>query len=155
MLRLMTDSSSKTQDPPSGPAEGRQHPELTEDLPAPLRASLRDWLHVNELRLATQDMKIKELTLAVANGIEHVDRAERRIKSTVKRAEEELAALGYEHDGVAAEAAELREQHAGGSGEQEVSPVHHRVEDDHGDDDRFPADVDPVLAYIYQGLISR
>ena len=61
-----------------------------------------------ELRLDTLDVTMKNLTLAVADGIERGDRAERRIKATVKRARAELEARGFQDPGLEAEAHELR-----------------------------------------------
>ena len=51
---------------------------------------------------------MKNLTAAVSEGIERTDRAERRIKATVKRARAELEARGYQDPGLDAEAYELR-----------------------------------------------
>ena len=50
----------------------------------------------------------KDIILAVSDGIERTDRAERRIKATVARARRQLAGLGYEDPGLEAEATELR-----------------------------------------------
>lgn len=55
-----------------------------------------------------QEKKLKDLVLAVDEGIARVSRSERRVDATVKRARKELAALGYESAGLEAEAAELR-----------------------------------------------
>jgi len=60
--------------------------------------------------------KIKDLTFAVAEGIERVERYERRIKATIKRARKEFAERGFESPGLEAEAHELRE--IGANGEQ-------------------------------------
>jgi len=60
----------------------------------------------------------KELVLAVAEGIEKTNRAERRIRATVSRARKELAELGLEDPRVEAEAGEIRELDGGG-----VTPV--------------------------------
>jgi len=50
----------------------------------------------------------KDITLAVSEGIERVDRSERRIQATVKRARKELAAEGIVDPGVEAEAHQLQ-----------------------------------------------
>ena len=50
----------------------------------------------------------KEIVIAVSEGIERTERAERRIKATVQRARKQLAALGYVDDPLEAEAVELR-----------------------------------------------
>ena len=52
--------------------------------------------------------RIRNLTQAVAEGIERVDRSERRIGATIKRAQEKLALAGYEDPGVEAEVEGLR-----------------------------------------------
>ena len=54
------------------------------------------------------DQHLKDLTFAVAEGIERVSRAERRIHATIKRARKELADHGFESPGLETEAAELR-----------------------------------------------
>ena len=54
------------------------------------------------------DRRVVQVTLATAEGIERVDRAERRIRSTVQRARKELAEHGYESDGLEAESKEIR-----------------------------------------------
>ena len=50
----------------------------------------------------------KDMKLAIAEGIERVDRAERRIKDTVRRARKKLADSGLVDDGLEAEEQELR-----------------------------------------------
>ena len=52
--------------------------------------------------------KIKDLTFAVAEGIERTDRAERRVRNAIQRARKELGARGYDDPGLEAEAYELR-----------------------------------------------
>jgi len=52
--------------------------------------------------------QIKDLTLAVSEGIERTDRAERRVRGVIQRARKELAARGYEDPGLEAEDHELR-----------------------------------------------
>ncbi len=80
-----------------------------------------------EVRLETLEGQRKEMTLAIAEGIEHVDRAERRIKSTLQRAKTKLAGLGYQDDGVDAEMEELRLVNGGGGKESELPPVPEHV----------------------------
>jgi len=70
--------------------------------------------------LATQ---IKQITLATAEGIERVDRAERRIQATVKRARRHLAESGYVDDGLETEAGDLRLLDGGGSESEPVPSV--------------------------------
>lgn len=63
------------------------------------------------------DRRIQDLTLAVAEGIERVDRAERRIQASVKRARAELEASGVTDPRLDAEADGLRlVDGAGGDG---------------------------------------
>jgi len=69
------------------------------------------------------DRRLVQITLAVAEGIERVDRAERRVRSTVKRARKELAEQGYESDGLEAENEEIRLLDADGSGADGVPPL--------------------------------
>jgi len=69
----------------------------------------------------------QELTLAVAEGIERVDRAERRIKATVARARKELANGGLRDEGLDAEAYELRELHGNGSEQLPLPAVQQEV----------------------------
>jgi len=63
-----------------------------------------------------------ELRTAVAHGIEHVERTERRIKSSVQRARAKLADLGLEDDGLEAEDREIS-RWDGGGGEGTRMPV--------------------------------
>lgn len=73
------------------------------------------------------DRRIVTLTLATAEGIERVDRAERRIRNTVQRARKELAAEGFESPGLEAEAAELRLVDGSGGEEEGLPPVREGV----------------------------
>lgn len=74
-------------------------------------------------RLEVLEKANHELTLAVAEGIERVDRAERRVRAAVQRARQRMADLGYEDEGLEAEAQGLHELDAGGGGEEGVQPV--------------------------------
>jgi len=65
----------------------------------------------------------KEIVIAVSEGIERTDRAERRIKATVQRARKQLEALGYDDPGLESEAVELRLIDGDGSGKGGVPPV--------------------------------
>ena len=65
----------------------------------------------------------KDLVIAVSEGIERTDRAERRIKATVQRARKQLETLGYDDPGLEAEAVELRLLDGGGSEKVGVPPV--------------------------------
>lgn len=71
----------------------------------------------------------EKFTIALSEGIEHVDRAERRIHATVKRARAKLKDLGYEDPGLDAEAAELRARDGDGSEAAGVQLVPEDVEE--------------------------
>lgn len=74
------------------------------------------------------DLRFKHLTIAVSEGIERVDRAERRIGATVQRARKELKKLGLEDPGLEAEAHELRVLDGEGSGDGGVPELPEGVE---------------------------
>lgn len=80
--------------------------------------------HVTEETFATfrraVESEFAELRTAVGHGIEHVDRTERRIKSTVRRAERRLDEAGFRDEGVEAEAANLRGDDADARPEERV-----------------------------------
>lgn len=65
---------------------------------------------VDELAAQGKDIedRVREYVIALAEGIERVDRSERRVKATVNRARKELEAVGLVDPGVEAEAEELR-----------------------------------------------
>ncbi len=65
---------------------------------------------VEELALQGKDLddRVRGYTIALAEGIERVDRSERRVKATVARARKELEASGVIDPGVEAEAEQLR-----------------------------------------------
>lgn len=77
-----------------------------------------------ETRLALLEKELKHTNLAVGEGIERVDRADRRIKATVARARKELADRGYEDPGLEAEAHELHLVDGDGGEEGGVPAVH-------------------------------
>ena len=54
------------------------------------------------------EKKVDGWTLAISEGIERTDRAERRIRAAIQRARKELKKLGYDDPGLEAEATELR-----------------------------------------------
>lgn len=67
--------------------------------------------------------KIGETRQAVAEGIERVERTERRIHATLKRARAELKKRGLEDPGLEAEAVELRNLDGAGGQEQGMPAV--------------------------------
>ena len=71
--------------------------------------------------------RIQTQNLAIAEGIERVDRSERRVKQVVRRAQQKLAAHGFEDDGLEAEADQLRFFDGDGGGGGGVQPVREDV----------------------------
>ena len=69
----------------------------------------------------------KDIVIAVSEGIERVDRSERRIHAVVKRARRELAAGGVSDAGLEAENAELRLVDGEGGEANEVPDVREEV----------------------------
>jgi len=96
------------------------------------------------------EQRIDVLTLAVDEGIRHVDRAEKRIRATVGRARRELQELGVESPGLEAEAADLRVLDGGQGAGERVQAMHPTVDAD-------PAAVaeDPLLASLRALKLSR
>jgi len=68
------------------------------------------------------EKRIKELTVAVSDGIEHTNRSDRRIRATVARARKELGDRGLIDPAVEAENYELRVVD-GDAGEERVLPT--------------------------------
>ena len=95
-----------------GPARATQVPPPVEDAPDTHPPSALDMdVRPDITRLEAQMI---ELRMAVAEGIQHVERVEKRIKGTIRRARKEFADEGYEHAGLEAENSEL--QHLDGTG---------------------------------------
>lgn len=65
----------------------------------------------------------ERLTQAVADGIDHVDRNESRVRGIVTGAKNRFASSGYEDPGVDAEYRTLPEADDGGGGEEELQLV--------------------------------
>lgn len=72
--------------------------------------------------LARIDSQMADLLQAVAQGIQHVERSERRVKSTLQRTRQKLRENGMEDAAVEAEFSELRDVDGGGS-EPEPMPA--------------------------------
>ena len=68
--------------------------------------------------------RMEDLTLAVAEGIKHVERAENRIRATVSRARKELEEHGVQSPGLDAEYRELSVIDGGGGPEGGMPEVH-------------------------------
>lgn len=80
-------------------------------------------LSLVEDRLHYIDQRLQELTIAVAEGITHVERAEARVRTTVRRARKELEASGLEHAGLTAEFEQLSVINGGGGDPSGVPPM--------------------------------
>lgn len=77
--------------------------------------------HEADIRLLREEYS--NLRAAVADGIEHEERREKRIKATVARARKQLEEFNLGDPALEAEAAHLRPEDADGSGEGEVPPL--------------------------------
>jgi len=75
----------------------------------------------------------EDMKLAISEGIERVDRAERRIRSSVARARKQLADRGLIDEGLEAEDASIREGDGEAGDRDGVQPVPEDV--DYGDED--------------------
>ena len=80
---------------------------------------------VDELTVAHQELRDghKDLILAVSEGIERTERAERRVQATVKRARKELSERGLSDPGLEAENQELSDIDGDRGGNGEVPAV--------------------------------
>jgi len=121
LLRLEALESTPAPPPPPIP---------TEAIVAELEARIESHWATFPASLAFLEKTLKDTNVAVAEGIERVERTERRIASTVARARKELRESGYDHPGVEAEAHELRNVDGGGGGDVGVPPVQEAVEAD-------------------------
>lgn len=72
------------------------------------------------LRIDVIEGKVSDLTLALAEGIQRVQRSENRVRHIVAGAKRELAEAGFSHPGVDAEATELRQLDGAASEEEEL-----------------------------------
>lgn len=111
---------------------------------------LRSELEETELRLEQRVAElasiIEDQNFAIAEGIERVDRAERRIKDTVRRAKARMARAGYVDDGLEAEADQLQLLDAPERPSQGVPPMSDDVEDDPPfDATGIPGDITPEI----------
>lgn len=91
--------------------------------------ALRATQDASSNRVELLEGKMKDLTLAVAEGIENVARKERRIGATLARARKELRDRGYEDPGLDAEAHELSLVDGAGGESDGVRRVPEDVED--------------------------
>ena len=84
-----------------------------------LQASSGDYQNQMELF----EGRIKDLTIAIAEGIKGYEKSERRVQATIQRAQKELKARGLESPGLEAEAHDLRLVDGGRSDEYGVPAV--------------------------------
>ena len=89
-----------------------------------------DGLSALVTRADVVDRRLNEMLQALAEGIERVDRSERRIRATVTRAQKKLEEAGFEDAGVEAEAAGLQLVDVGGSEDVAMRVVQEDVETD-------------------------
>jgi len=99
----------------------------------------------------TQATQIKDLVHAVAEGIERTARAERRIKSTVRRARKELADLGVEDPAIEEENRQLQLDDVDRSEPEPVQTVPESVADDDGGPSSIPGVSAGVLRRVRYG----
>jgi len=109
-------------------------------------AQAQDAHATSSLARAHED-RLNNLTLAVAEGIQHVERAEYRIRATIQRARRELAESGAESAGLEAEARDLREVDGGRGLESGVPPVSTPVAE--------PPAEDPLMSSLRALRLSR
>lgn len=93
------------------------------------------------LRLLEQQQNIEKLTLAISEGIDRVDRSERRVRAAVQRAQRRLADHGFTDDTLEAEASGLRALNGGDSEAEPVLPLPEEVEP--AQNDIFPLSAVP------------
>jgi len=74
--------------------------------------------------------RMDQLQLAVSEGIERVDRSERRVRAVVQRAKARMDEAGFGDEALDAEAEQLSLIDGGGSARGGVSPVREGVADD-------------------------
>ena len=80
-------------------------------------------LPADDIRLEGLATRIDDLTLAVSEGVNNVQRSERRVRAVVTSARRQLAEAGYEHPGIEAEIGELRSLDGEGGNGEEVPAV--------------------------------
>jgi len=124
----MSDRIGALESKPSPTLEREDLDESIKSLNA-LALSLGAQSDVMQEQLADLAESHKQTMIAVAEGIERVERYERRIKNTVRRAKKELAEQGFEHAGLEAEDTELRLVDGEGGDGEGVPPVPGRVDE--------------------------
>jgi hypothetical protein len=71
---------------------------------------------------------LADLTIALSEGIEHVDRSERRVRAVVQSAKRRMAQAGYDDPGVDAEDSQLQLLDAERGEREELQPVPENVD---------------------------
>ena len=92
--------------------------------------SLADDLGRTMLQQVAILKRLDEITAAVAHGIEHVDRNEKRVRGIVKGAERRFEAAGFQDPGTKAEVASLPRVDEPSGAEEGLQPVPDGVESD-------------------------
>lgn len=95
--------------------------------PEPSRFRSEDQMDVIRdlvIGLGALEGRVDTLTQAVAEGIDHVDRNEKRVRGIVQGATRRFEKAGLIDAGVQAEADTLPDQYEIGSGEEAVPPLH-------------------------------
>ena len=92
-----------------------------------INCNLNMRLELAEASIENLEEGTKEIVIAVAEGIERVDRSERRIRATVKRARKELADRGLVDPGLEAEDRELHDLDGERGNDVPVQPVPREV----------------------------
>lgn len=90
-------------------------------------AFLRGGLELQEQVRGLEKM-VGDLTVAVSEGIAHMERHKSRVTATIQRARKQFAKEGFESPALEAEAAELRLVDGDRSAEGEVPPLPEAVE---------------------------
>jgi hypothetical protein len=102
-------------------------------------------------RSGEYDARLNTLTLAVAEGIQHVERAENRIRATVQRARQEREALELGgHPGLEAEAAHLGLPDGARGAERPM----HAVRDEVGEDETEVIPLPGIPGRVRRGFIK-
>lgn len=91
-----------------------------------------------QARYAQVEAWVEDVNIAVAEGIKHVDRAENRIKATVRRAREKLDDAGLDGGALDAEAQHLYDGDGRGSPGPRLLEMPARVADDDSAPAPFP-----------------
>ncbi len=85
----------------------------------------------DDIRLEGLAKRIDDLTVAVSEGVNNVQRSERRVRAVVTSARRQLAEAGYAHPGLEAEDSELRSVDGEGGDDEPVPAVPEAVVDPH------------------------